>query len=256
MDVSVILPVYNECNRLQSCVQIVDDYLSRNYPSYEIIIVEDNSTDNSYAIAKDIASANKNVRLLHNSRRLGRGASLKEAILESRSDIVLYMDVDLATDISYIRQLVDSIKDGASIATGSRLIKDSKTERPLSRDIASRSYNTLTRLMFKSPIYDHQCGFKSFNKKGILPMLNLITDNHWFWDTELLIACQSQGIRITEFPVTWKHNGGNDKNASKVKVVKDSAYMGKRLINLKIRQLNGGLYIKDANFDQGIEGHN
>lgn len=246
MEVSVILPVYNECNRLERCVQMVDGYLSHNFTSYEILVVEDNSSDNSYAIAKDIALGNKNVVLLHNDRRLGRGSSLKEAIVESRSDIVLYMDVDLATDISYIKHLFESITGGASLATGSRLMKGSRTERPVGRDIASRSYNTFARLLFGSRVHDHQCGFKGFNKKDIIPILGYVRDNHWFWDTELLIVCQDLGMRIDEFPVSWKHNGGNNMNASKVKVLKDSLYMGKRLIRLKARQLTGRLEVDDA----------
>jgi glycosyltransferase involved in cell wall biosynthesis len=225
---------------------MVDGYLSRNFASYEIIVVEDNSSDNSYSIAKDIAAGNKNVVLLHNDRRLGRGSSLNEAIMESHSNIVLYMDVDLATDIGYIRYLVDSIKGGASMATGSRLMKGSRTERPISRDVASRSYNALSRLLFRSKIYDHQCGFKGFNKKDILPILGRIQDNHWFWDTELLIVCQKLGMRIDEFPVSWKHNGGNNKNASKVKVFKDSLYMGRRLARLKVRQITGRLTVDDV----------
>jgi glycosyltransferase involved in cell wall biosynthesis len=241
MELSVILPVYNECNRLEDCIGKVDGYLSGVYSSYEIIVIEDSSTDNSYEIAKEVAARNNHVVLLHNDRRLGRGASLNEAIRASRSDLVMYMDVDLATDISYIERLVTPLKNGVSLTTGSRLMKDSKAVRPLSRDIASRSYNTFVRVLFGSRVYDHQCGFKGFKKKDIEPVLGYIRDNHWFWDTELLIVCQKLGLVVDEFPVTWKHNGGNNMNPSKVKVVHDSLYMGKRLIKLKIRQLMGGL---------------
>jgi glycosyltransferase involved in cell wall biosynthesis len=235
MMLSVILPVYNECNRLEACVERLDKYLAEEFERYEIIIVEDNSADESYEIARRIAGANKNVVLMHNDRRLGRGLSLAAAIKKARSNYIVYMDVDLATDIRHTRKLVDGLAYGASVTTGSRLMKDSLVSRPLSRDIASRSYNSLVRLLFGSRLCDHQCGFKGFRKKDVLKIIDRVRDNHWFWDTELLIICQKMGMKVIEFPVKWEHNGGNNLNPSKVKVLKDSVSMGKKLLKLKYR---------------------
>jgi glycosyltransferase involved in cell wall biosynthesis len=237
MILSVILPVYNECNRLEACVDRLDKYLLEEFDHYEIIIIEDNSTDGSYEIALHIAGANENVVLMHNERRLGRGTSLATAIKKARGDLVVYMDVDLATDISHTRTLVDGLARGAAVTTGSRLMKDSLVKRPLSRDIASRSYNSMVRLLFGSKICDHQCGFKGFRKRDVLKVIDRVKDNHWFWDTELLIICQKLGMKVIEFPVKWEHNGGNNLNASKVKVLKDSISMGKKLLKLKYRLL-------------------
>ena len=216
---SVILPVYNECNRLEACVSRLDKYLANEFERYEILIIEDSSTDGSYDIARCLAGANENIVLMHNERRLGRGSSLVAAIKKARGDFVIYMDVDLATDIGFTRMLVDGLAEGAAVTTGSRLMKDSSAKRPLSRDIASRSYNSLVRLLFGSKVYDHQCGFKGFRKRDVLKVIDLVQDNHWFWDTELLILCQQRGMKIVEFPVRWEHNGGNNLNASKVKVL-------------------------------------
>jgi glycosyltransferase involved in cell wall biosynthesis len=235
MMLSVILPVYNECNRLEACVDRLDNYLRGEFNSYEIMIVEDNSTDGSYEIARHVADENRNVRLMHNDIRLGRGSSLAAAIKKARGDYVVYMDADLATDICHTRTLVDGLVDGASVTTGSRLMRNSRAHRPLSRDIASRSYNSMVRLLFGSRLYDHQCGFKGFRKQDVLKVIDRVRDNHWFWDTELLIVCQRLGMKVIEFPVRWEHNGGNNLNASKVKVLKDSVLMGKKLLKLKYR---------------------
>jgi glycosyltransferase AglD len=235
MRLSVILPVYNEGNRLEASVGRLDEYLSKEFSQYEIMIIEDKSTDKSYEIARRIAGGNKNVVLMHNKRRLGRGASLVAAIKKARGDLVVYMDVDLATDISHTRTLVDILANGAAVSTGSRLMKGSSASRPLSRDIASRSYNTLVRLLFGSKIHDHQCGFKGFRKSDVLAVIDRVQDNHWFWDTELLILCQKLGMKVVEFPVQWEHNGGNNLNPSKVKVLKDSVLMGKKMLKLKYR---------------------
>jgi glycosyltransferase involved in cell wall biosynthesis len=235
MMLSVILPVYNECNRLEACVDRLDKYLGNEFDRYEIIIIEDSSPDGSYEIARRIAGANENVVLMHNERRLGRGTSLVAAIKKARSDLVVYMDVDLATDIGHTRKLVDGLARGASVTTGSRLMKDSLANRPLSRDIASRSYNSMVRLLFGSKLCDHQCGFKGFRKTDVLKVIDRVQDNHWFWDTELLILCQKLGMKVIEFPVRWEHNGGDNLNPSKVKVLKDSVSMGKKLLKLKYR---------------------
>lgn len=232
---SVILPVYNECNRLAASIDRLDNYLAANYDRYEIIIVEDCSTDGSYEIASHICEYRKNTVLLHNDRRLGRGASLAIAIRKARGKFVAYMDTDLATDLSHVRELIGGLARGASVTTGSRLMRGARIERPADRDIASKAYNSLARLLFGSRIHDHQCGFKGFNKRDILDVIGQVRDNHWFWDTELLIICQHRGLKVSEFPVRWVHNGGNSMNASKVKVLKDSYVMGKKLLELKLR---------------------
>jgi hypothetical protein len=114
-------------------------------------------------------------------------------------------------------------------------MRNSNISRPAGRDIASRGYNALVRLLFGSRLHDHQCGFKGFNKKDILEVIGEVRDNHWFWDTELLIRCQVRGLKVSEFPVNWVHNGGDSVNPSKVKVLKDSYVMGKKLLELKLR---------------------
>ena len=235
MLISVVLPVYNECNRLAACVDRLREYLVKHFSSFEIIIAEDGSTDNSHAIARQIADKYGNVRLLHSDKRLGRGTSLTKAIKRSRGNRIIYMDVDLATDIGYTGKLIEGLESGASVVTGSRLMDGSRVKRPISRDITSRTYNLIVRLLFGSRLRDHQCGFKAFNKADIIPMIDRVRDNHWFWDTELLVMCQIAGLKITEFPVLWVHNGGDGLNASKVKVLKDSFSMGSKLIELKYR---------------------
>jgi len=241
MDFSVILPVYNESKRLAASVGKVEEYLRKNYSPFEVIIVEDNSTDGSYDVARHIASRDKNVVLLHNESRLGRGASVDAALKKARGDYAAYMDVDLATDLSYVKLLVDGLDKGASVSTGSRYMSGASVKRPLKRRIASRSYNEMVRLLFKSRVMDHQCGFKGFNKKDIAKVLGLVHDNHWFWDTELLVICQALGMKIFEFPVKWEHNGGNNLNPSKVKVFKDSVTMGRKMLELKRRLATGKL---------------
>jgi hypothetical protein len=94
------------------------------------------------------------------------------------------------------------------------------------REIASRSYNFLVRLFLGSRIYDHQCGFKAFNKEYILPVLPAIRSNHWFWDTEILVRSQRSGARIREFPVRWRAGKGTTVK------IKDVFEMGSSILRL------------------------
>ena len=110
--------------------------------------------------------------------------------------------------MKHLPSLIAAIRDGSDISTGSRLLPASDIVRTEGREIASRSYNFLVRFFLGSRIYDHQCGFKAFNRDRILPLLPAIRSNHWFWDTEILVRAQRDGYRVTELPVQWRAGKG------------------------------------------------
>lgn len=204
----MIIPVYNDRESLMRAIPTSLEALSRLTDRYELIIAEDGSTDGSTEFARDYAVQDARVRLLHNNARQGRGKALNNAIRSATGDIVGYFDVDLATDMEHLKELVSSIDEGYDIATGSRLMPNSNIIRSGGREIASRSYNFLVRLILRSKLHDHQCGFKAFNRNKILPLLPRIQSNHWFWDTEIMVRGQREGFRIKEFPVRWRQGNG------------------------------------------------
>jgi len=206
--ISMIIPVYNDRESLMRAVPASLEALSRITDRFELIIAEDGSNDGSTEFARECAGKDTRVRLLHNDNRQGRGKALNNAIRSATGDIVGYFDVDLATDMGHLRELVASIEDGYDIATGSRLMPASDIVRSGNREIASRGYNFLVRLILRSRLHDHQCGFKAFNRKKILPLLPGIRSNHWFWDTEIIVRGEREGFRIREFPVRWKEGKG------------------------------------------------
>ncbi len=217
---TIILPAYNEAKRIESAVERVAEFMLSNFSGFEIIIAEDGSTDGTDEIAKSLAKKYSFVTHLHSDERLGRGKALNNAIKKSKHEFIIYMDVDLSTDLSHITDIYEALKAGYDIAIGSRLMKSSDAKRPFTRDFPSRVYNFLVRALLKSRIQDHQCGFKGFRKSRVADVLDSISDNHWFWDTELLILAQRKGLKIKEIPVRWEHGGD-----SKVDVLKDSIYM-------------------------------
>ena len=227
MKVSIVLPAYNEAKRIRQAVKAVMRYMDMTGYEYEIIIAEDGSTDGTDAIAAELASKYDNVKHLHSDERLGRGRALVNAFQRADGDVLVYLDVDLSTDMEHLKELIDSIVEGYDFATGSRLMRGSSTERPFKRDFASRGYNFLVRLLLKSKLSDHQCGFKAFRKEALMDVVKYVRDNHWFWDTEVLVLAQRLGYKVKEFPVRWKQ--GKD---TKVKLRRDVLYMFGQILRM------------------------
>jgi glycosyltransferase involved in cell wall biosynthesis len=207
-EVTAIIPVFNDRRSLEIAIPQSVEVLSRITGDFELIIAEDGSSDGSADLVRQQGQRDPRIHLLHSDERLGRGRALNRAISESRGKIVCYYDVDLATDMRHLPELLSAIRKGADIATGSRLMPGSDIVRTGGREIASRSYNFLVRLFLGSRIYDHQCGFKAFNKGQIVRILPTIHSNHWFWDTELLVRAQREGCIVREFPVRWRAGKG------------------------------------------------
>ncbi len=203
--ISVVIPAYNEAGRLERNIEALISFLRSNFQDFEIIISEDGSTDGTDEIARNLAERYPFVTHLHSDERLGKGKAVLNGIMAARSDVVVYMDADLSTDLSHLHELVNAIRNGYDIAIGSRLMKSSEAERPFTRDFPSRVYNLLVRALLRSKIHDHQCGFKAFKKDKILKIAEKAKDNHWFWDTEILVLAQKEGMRIREIPVKWTH---------------------------------------------------
>jgi len=228
MECSVVLPAYNEANIIALTLKRVKSALDALGYDYEIIVADNGSTDGTTSIVSKLVD-NERIRHLIIEKK-GRGRALNIAIKHARSNIVLYMDVDLATDLKHIPELVGCIERGYDIATGSRLLEGSVVKRSFMRDIASRCYNMLCRTLFGINIHDMQCGFKAFKKDSILKILDKVDDTEWFWDTEVLIRASREGYRIAEIPIVWKEG-----SSSKVKILRDSIKMGSKLFMLRIK---------------------
>jgi len=229
LEVSIVLPAYNEADKLEEAVEKVTKAIREFARSYEIIIAEDGSTDGTDKVAASLSERFPALKHLHGEKRLGRGAALKNAFKKSGGEVLVYMDIDLATDIRHLKSLVDAIEEeGYDFATGSRMLPESKVERSLSRLIASKSYNFLVRGLLGSKVKDHQCGFKAFRREPLMQLLDEVTARHWFWDTEILVRASRKGYKIKEIPVEWKSGW-----KTKVNLRRDSFTMTWQLIKLR-----------------------
>jgi len=203
ISVDVVVPVYNEESCLQRNVIILFDYLNKISDfSWKIIIADNASTDRTAEIAKELSLRYDKILYKHISVK-GRGYALRETFLQSDTDIVCYMDVDLSTNLRYFKLLIEGVRCGYDASIGSRLMRGSRIKRRRIREIFSRIYNFLAKVLFLTKFSDAQCGFKAFKTDAAKQLLPFVKNNSWFFDTELLLLAEYNKYRIFEVPVEW-----------------------------------------------------
>ncbi|MBI2864373.1 MAG: glycosyltransferase family 2 protein [Chloroflexi bacterium] len=201
--VDIVIPVYNEEHVLGKSVTTLRAFLQEHLKhDWRIIVANNASTDGTLAVAKKLAERYPDVGYIHLDLK-GRGRALRKAWLESRADVVSYMDVDLSTGLNALPPLVESLLQSYDVAIGSRLSSKSETTRSLKREFISRCYNLLIQAMFFTKFVDAQCGFKGLTRKAADELVPLIEDQAWFFDTELLLLAVRKRYRIKVIPVRW-----------------------------------------------------
>jgi uncharacterized protein (TIRG00374 family) len=230
VEVSVVLPAYNEQRTIEGTVETTLSALAGFLPAgaFEVIVAEDGCDDRTPEIVDRLAAADDRVRHVHSEDRLGRGGALERAFAAARGETLVYFDTDLATDMRHLEELIERVRSGdADVATGSRWMPGRVADRPAKRGVPSRVYNGLVRLFLRSPLRDHQCGFKAMSRAAFERLRHRVEDDHWFWDTELLVRAQRAGLTVAEFPVEWEPKGD-----TKVDLVRDVFGMGSQILRL------------------------
>jgi glycosyltransferase involved in cell wall biosynthesis len=204
--VEVVIPVLNEERDLPPCIEQLSAFLAGSLAGHEwrIIVADNGSTDGTLDVCKRLASERPDeVGYVHLDVR-GRGLALRTAWLASEADIVSYMDVDLSTGLDAFPTMVNAIaNDGVQVAFGSRLKRGARIRRSLKREVVSRAYNMLIRATMWTRFEDAQCGFKALSRGAARALVPKVVNNHWFFDTELLVIAEKSGFRMLEVPVTW-----------------------------------------------------
>jgi glycosyltransferase involved in cell wall biosynthesis len=202
--IDVAIPVYNEAATLRKNVEVLLAYLREEFPfRFGIVIADNASTDGTSAIAAMLASENPEVRHRRLERK-GRGHALRAVWLESEADVVAYMDVDLSTNLeSFLPLVAPLLSRHSELAIGTRLAHQAHVHRRLKREVLSRGYNLIVHVAFHVDFTDAQCGFKAIRTDVARRLLPLVADDAWFFDTELLLLAERNGLRIHEVPVDW-----------------------------------------------------
>ena len=203
--VDVVIPVYNEEHVLADSVVRTLGFLAA-HPEHQwrIVVANNASTDRTLEVAKRLEDEYPGgIAALHVPVK-GRGIALRVAWLTSPADVCMYMDVDLSTDLAHIPALIDPLAaNEADVAYGTRLHRDSVTQRSFKREFISQSYVFILRTLAGLKVTDAQCGFKAIRRDAAHALVPLVKDTRWFFDSELLLIAQKNGYRLREVPVKW-----------------------------------------------------
>lgn len=215
--VDVVIPVYNEQEGLEKSISTLVSYLEAHCPYLWRIIIADNaSKDRTPEIGRRLAEASPRVDYLRLEQK-GRGRALRQAWRSSNADVLSYMDVDLSTDLDSFMPLIEPLAEGRyGLATGSRLSRGAHVTRGLKREVISRIYNLMIKIVFpRKHFTDAQCGFKAITQGAARELLPLVKDQAFFFDSELLLKAEARGYRIHEVPVKWVDDPDSRVNITK-----------------------------------------
>jgi putative flippase GtrA len=202
--VEIVIPVHNEEAGLERSIRRLHSYLTERFPLPWLVTIADNaSTDHTWVEACRLADELDGVRAVHLDE-MGRGRALRAVWSASKAPVVAYMDVDLSTDLDALLPLVAPLVTGHSdVAIGTRLAPGARVVRGPKREAISRTYNLLIKAALRSGFSDAQCGFKAARTEVAHALLPMVEDDGWFFDTELLVLAEHNGLRIHEVPVDW-----------------------------------------------------
>ena len=208
---SVIIPAYNEASRLPATLVDVDRYLSSQRFSYEIIVVNDGSADNTAEIARRFSLTMRNLRLIDQKVNCGKGAAVRTGMLAANGDTRLFMDADNSTAISEVEKLLPYFSSGLGkydVVFGSRAIKGAQMNPPqvFYKRFAGKLGNFFIQLLLLKGIWDTQCGFKCFSRETAQKIFSLAKINRWGFDAEILALAKTLGYKIKEVPIYWVNN--------------------------------------------------
>jgi len=225
----IVVPCYNEEAILEQTIKKLEDALS--HTQHHVIIADNNSTDRT----SEIAHAHQSELISYNFvRQKGKGAVIKETWLKYTYDAYAFMDADLATDLQALPQLLQGVEEGYDLVLGSRYIPGAHAERSFKREQISRVYRTLFHLAFTGEITDPQCGFKAISRRVRDTVVPLVTNDEFFFDSELILRVLRESYTFKEIPVTWK-----EQERSTVKMFRDVPKFLYGLCELKYADMRG-----------------
>ena len=231
MKIDICLPVKNESAileiNLEKLLAVFKVLLAAH--NWRLVVSVNGSSDESFKIASQIADSQPNLIACEELALAGKGGAIKHAWRQSKADILVFLDADLAVKPELINVLLEPLyKEEADLVISSRFLPDSSFTRSRSRTIISRGYMLLSRLVLRHHFSDLQCGFKAITKKAFQKIEGQLLTDGWFFDTELVVLASQQGLVVKELPVIWEETRRGQKKSS-IKIFRDSKYF---LINL------------------------
>ena len=233
---SIVIPAYNESARIEATLARVLDCIQTHRWNAEVLVVDDGSDDNTVAIVQRWMTRNPHLHFVKNPGNRGKGFSVRNGLLQSSGEIVMFTDADLSAPIEEAERLIDAIDAGADVAIGSRWLDKQKQTKhqPLYRRFFGRCFNGVTRRVIGLPFKDTQCGFKAFRRDAAQIIFRLQTIERWGFDPEILFIARKLQYSIVEVPVTWGHD-----ERSRISYLKDGMKMLQEMGQIRSNSFRG-----------------
>lgn len=229
--ISIVIPVYNEVIRIKLFLSNVIDYLNKKDFSYEVVIVDDGSKDETITIVTSLLNEKLpgKYKILKLPVNLGKGAAIRKGMLESSGEYIFFMDADGSTPIEEIDHFIPHFSADFDIYIGRRTLKQ---KAPLKRKFFGYGYIILANLFLQLEVSDITCGFKCYTRGSAKKIFSRQTLNKWSFDAEDIFIARKYGLRIKEIPVKWEHVHG-----SKVNVLKNVFECGLDLFRIRLNDI-------------------
>lgn len=205
---SVVIPAYNEAERLPATLVEIDRYLRTVDYAYEILVVSDGSSDNTAEVARNMAKAIKNLKVVEGKENRGKGGVVRQGMLLSRGEIRIFTDADNSTSLDQIKTFLPYFKEGYGVVIGSRAVRGAALEpaEPLFRQAVGKGLNLIVQALLLPGIWDTQCGFKAFTAEAAERIFTRARISGWGFDVEALSLAKALGCRIREAPIRWAND--------------------------------------------------
>jgi glycosyltransferase involved in cell wall biosynthesis len=225
---SIIIPAYNEQNRLPTTLSLVNDFIQRQSFDSEVLVVENGSNDSTLEIAVDFANRHPCFEVIHEEQR-GKGQAVKRGMLEARGEFRFMCDADLSMPVTEIPRFLPPLLADFDIAIGSREAPGARRiHEPIYRHLGGRAINFMIRVLALPGFHDTQCGFKCFRANVAVDLFESLTLKGWSFDIEVLYIARLRGYRIREIPIPWYFNP-----ESKLSLVVDTIRMGIDILKIR-----------------------
>lgn len=233
---SVIVPCYNEEKRFQKGFEHYFSYLEKQKYEWELILVNDGSTDGTLDLMKKAAANKSQVKVLSHSPNKGKGFAIVAGIAEAEGQYILFTDLDHSVPIETIGTFFKYFDKGKSVVIGSRRTEGAKIivhQKPF-REFLGAGFTLLVRVLIDPKILDATCGFKAFKSQAAKKIFEKITIYDWAFDAEIIFLCKKLNLKIAQAPVTW-----TDQKGSKVSLTKDVAKSLLGLFRIRVNDIFG-----------------
>jgi len=233
--VTIVIPVFNEQERIAKTLYSIKDYLSHQTYASDVLIIDDGSSDLTSEIVRVVDFYSEEVKaqssgvLVENIKNVGKGYSIAKGLLMAKGDIIAFTDADCSTPIEEIEKLISKINNGDDVVIGSRNLQASHVEnRPAIRGLLSRSFNMFARVLGLMSVSDSQCGFKAYRREAARDVAERQKTYGYCFDVEHIHIAKKLGYKVTEVPVSWRHDDG-----STLSLIQDSLLMFIDLLKIR-----------------------